>query len=432
MPRNYEVIKDYHSSWYATSANRLVMTLGALKDEVNCDVCVIGGGFTGLSAALELIDKGFSVTLLEANSLAGGASGMNGGHLQRGFSKSPGWMIDKFGLDQARLMSNLTLEGLALIIDRIRTHDIRCDLKFGHVTAGLHDKHLQELQTDINDWQKLGHSDIRLLNKREINNYVSAQGYIGGLYDPKAGHFHPLNYALGLAEACRKKGVRIHDNTKVTGILNADTATPVVTTEKSRVSAKYVLVAGAMDIPGFKTLRNRSITATAHMIATEPLTPEKAQALMPGDAAVIDANFIMNYYRLSADRRMLFGGNCNYSGRDFQNEDAELQARMLAIFPSMKNVKISHCWHGPLDLTANRMPYLGRLTPQVYFARGFGGHGVIATNILGKVMAEAIGGTATRFDMFDRIRHTPLLGGDMLKRPIFMLGMLWYRLRDLL
>lgn len=430
MRKKYENVKEYTSSWYAMTPNRLLVTLGPLKGEVNSDICVVGAGFTGLSAALELVQKGFSVTLLDEKTIAGGASGKNGGHLQRGFAKSPGYLAGRYGLDAARMICNTSLEGLGLILERITKYDIKCDLKFGHVTAAMTPKHSLELKDEVKQWEKIGHTDLKLLNKEELQGFVKSPQYIGGLLDPKGGHFHPLNYALGLAAACQKAGVKIYDDSKVTRIIPGDA--PKVVTANGSVKAKYVVLAGAITMKGAESVLSRSIVAAAHMIATEPLGEKRAREILPKDVAVADASFIMNYYRLSNDYRLLFGGNCNYTGKDFSDEDDELRQRMIDTFPTLKMTRIDHCWYGPLDFTANRLPHLGRLSPQIFFAHGFGGQGVIASNIVGKMLADAVTGTAEKFDVFAKIKHAPFIGGVLLKRPLFVLGMAWYKLRDAL
>lgn len=429
MPRKYENVKEYRDPWYALTANRLLVTLGGLHEEVNCDVCVIGGGFTGLSAALELAQKGMKVALLEKGNVAGSASGRNGGHIQRGFSQSPGWMIDKYGLETARMMCNISLEGLSLMLQRIATHDIQCDLKFGHLTASMAPKHSAELQADIKDWQRLGQQDMDWWDDKQAQETIFTTDYIGGLYDPKGGHFHPVNYALGLAQAFQKAGGLIYDQTPAMDIIPG--AVNKVITPSGAVKAKFVILAGATGMKGTPQIRKASLQVTAHMIATEPLGEKRARQIMARDIAVADARFIMNYYRFSDDYRLLFGGNCNYSDREYEGEDRRLHDRMTELFPSLKMTRIDHCWSGPLDLTMNRMPHMGRITPQIYFAHGFGGQGVVLTNILGKVLAEAVSGTAERFDVFAKIRHNPFPGGDALRRPLFLLAMTWYRLRDI-
>lgn len=419
---------NYNRPWYALTPNRLLKTLGGLQGEVNCDICIIGGGFTGLSAALELANKGYKVTLVEAATVAGSASGRNGGHVQRGFSKSPDWMIGKYGDTDARMMCDVSVEGVKLIEDRIAKYNIQCDLKHGHLTAAVKERQIADLQDEIKSWANIGYADMQFLDKRETQDIVRTDKYLSGLFDPNAAHFHPLNYALGLAQACIDAGVAIYEQSPVTAV--ATGATPTVTTENGKVTAKYVLIAGAIDLPQTVGIMRKSMSAQAHMIATEPLGEARARSLITKDIAVIDANFVMSYYRFSADHRLLLGGNCNYSGKDFGFETLDLKKRMTDVFPSLADVKIDHCWHGPLDLTGNRMPHMGRLSPTVYFAHGFGGHGVVATNILGKVMADAVSGSAEKFDVFAKVGHPPIFGGEIMKRPLFVLAMTWFKLRD--
>lgn len=431
MPRKYENVKEYHDPWYALTANRLLMTLGVLRDEVNCDVCVIGGGFTGLSAALELAEKGYSVTLLEKGTVGGLASGRNGGHVQRGFSQSPGWLIQQYGLETAKFLCNVSLEGLGLMLARMGEYDIKCDIKFGHLTAATNAKQQAELKKDIHDWQRLGHRDIEWWDEKTTQETVQTGFYTGGLFDSKGGHLHPLNYALGLAQAFQRHGGKIYEDTTAIGITPGE-PNRVLTAGGGSVHAKFVVLAGVTGMKGLSPLRKISMTATAHMIATEPLSDARRQQIMTRDIAVADARFIMDYYRFSSDNRLLFGGNCNYSDREYDGEDMRLRERMTSLFPILKMTRIDHCWSGPLDLTMNRIPHLGRLTPHIYFAHGFGGHGVILTNILGKIMAEAVSGTTERFDVFEKMRHNKFPGGELLKRPLFVAAMTWYRLRDML
>ena len=430
LNKRYKDLKGYRDSWYSLTANRLVMTLGPLTEEINADVCIIGGGFTGISAAYELVQQGYSVVILEKDTLCSGASGKSGGQLLRGFAQSPRDMADRYGSDTARFMNNVSLEGLALILQRIRDLNIDCDLKFGHLTAATRNKHIKALHYEADEWREIGHDDFTFLNKEETQSIVKSKKYIAGLYDPKGAHFHPLNYALGVAEAAQLRGVKIFDETPALEIVHGKT--PKIMTPQGVVKAKYVLIAGAVSMKGVDMIADTSIDAAAHMIATEPLGEERARRLITNDTAIADANFIMNYFRISSDYRLLFGGNCNYSNRDFKGQDRYLRNRLLKIFPELKHTAIEHCWYGPLNFTINRMPHLGRIGANVFYAHGFGGHGMISTNILGKIMAEAIMGTAERFDVFARIPHMPFPGGDLTKRPLFVLGMTWYKLRDLL
>lgn len=421
--------KTSTGSWYASTTNRLVPTLGALRGEINCDVCVIGAGFTGLSAALELSKKGYSVTLIEAESVAFSASGRNGGHLIRGYSKSPSVLAAHSSPESAKLMCDLTLESLDLILARIKEYKIDCDLKFGHVTAALNDQHAAGLKEDIEEWAKVGHPDLKYLNKDETQAFVKGKDYIAGLFDPRGAHFHPLNYALGIAQAAQGMGCKIYDKTPALSVQPGNPAT--VQTPQGSVKAKFVVLGGYVDFKGIESVNRKVIAATAHMIATEPLGA-LADKIMPQKVAVTDANFIMNYFRLSHDGRLLFGGNCNYSGLDYPGQSLILKKRMTDIFPELSDARIDYCWGGPLDITMNRMPHFGRIAPNIFYAHGFSGHGIILSNMAGKLMAEAIGGMTERFDVFTKIKHLPFVGGDLLKRPLFVLGMTWYRLRDML
>ncbi len=415
--------------WYALTSNRLLATLGVLEGEINCDVCVIGGGFTGLSAALELAQSGYSVTLLESQSVAASASGRNGGQLIRGYTAAVEDLGRKFDPATAKMMCNLTLEGLALIIERIAKYDIKCDLHFGHVTAALHDHHISSLKNEMEEWAKIGHTDLKYLDKQEVQSFVKNKKYIGGMFDPKGAHFHPANYALGIAQAAQEAGCKIYDKTSVLTI--AQGSPTRVITEKGVVNAKFVVLGGYVQFKGIEKLNRKVIAATAHIIATEPLG-ETARQILPKNVGVTDANFVMNYFRLSSDNRLLFGGNCNYSGLEYPGQSNLLKQRMVEVFPDLAKAAIAHCWGGPLDITLNRLPSFGRLAPNIFYAHGYCGHGIILSNLAGKLIADAIRGTAERFDVFTKIKHAPFVGGDLLKRPLFVLGMAWYRLRDML
>lgn len=430
---NYENKETFRRSWYSLSANRHVTTLGGLRSAVNSDICVIGGGFTGLSTAYELLRRGYAVTLLEAGPTPGfDASGRNGGHVLRGLAKSPSGLAARFGRDAARTMCDLSLQGIDLIKTRMAEHAIDCDFHHGHLTAALTARHLDDLRAECDDWQEHGFAGMRIADRAETQDLVRAPAYIGGLFDSTSGHFHPLNYALGLADAAIAAGLRLYTDSRVTHIdagANGGPATVHVQGGGS-VRAQHVVVAGAIALPQMQKPLAHSMVATAHMIATAPLSDRQMAETLPGNIAVADANFVMNYFRRSADNRLLFGGSCNYTGTDLGFEHRELRARMLRVFPHLRDVAVTNCWHGPLDLTANRLPEVGSLAPNVLFAHGFGGHGVALTNIMGVILADAVHGQLAHFDIFKRIGHIPFVGGKMTKRPLFVLGMWWYMLRD--
>lgn len=431
---NYDKQKDFRKSWYEVSTPVRAQTAGPLTHSTTADVCIIGGGFTGLSAALELSRQNYRVVVLEAgDSMAADASGKNGGHIQRGLAQPPGVLIAKYGHDMARTLCDMSLEGIDIIHNRVQEFSIPCDLQPSQLIAGMTPRHLHELEDEQASWRSLGLEDgISMLDQRGCENYVRGHGYIGGMFDSRSGHFHPYAYAQGIAQAAQINGAILHTHTRAVSISTVNGQSIVAAENGASVTARFVLVAGAINIAPMRQTLRKSISATAHMIATAPLSAAQAAELMPGKAAIADANFIMNYYRLSHDNRLLFGGNCNYSGRDLGLEHLELKNRLTKVFPTLADISIDHCWHGPLDLTVNRLPAVGRLAPDVFYAHGFGGHGVAATNLMGKLVAQAMMGTAERLDIFERIHHIPFVGGTFTKRPLFMLGMLWYQLRDAL
>jgi len=399
--------------------NRLLVTLGTLRGEINCDVCVIGAGFTGISAAFELIQKGYSVTLLEAKNIVDCAPGKTGSHLQRGFHHAPGKLAKKYGASGAKMLSNLSLEGLALIVERIAKHEIKCDLKFGHLTAALSNGHVNSLKRRIDDWAKLGHVDLKFITKREMPAYVGCGKYIGGLFDPKGAHFHPTNYVLGVMQIAQNMGCRIYDETPVTAVKQGETVR--VETKNGAVNAKFVVLGGYVSIPGIPGLNQKIMPLALPMLATQPLGKTLSHKILPRNTAVIDSYNIMNYYKLSNDNRLIFG--CVGQGID-------LKKRMASLFPDLAKVQLAHEWKSPMDFTLNHMPNFGRLADNIFYAQGYCGQGIILGNLAGKLIAEAVSGTAERFDVFARIKHLPISGADTFKKRILALGMAWYRLRD--
>lgn len=430
MPKNYENLKEYKDSWYSLTPNRLIVTLGVLKEEVNCDVCIVGAGFTGLSAAIELAEKGLSVVVLESQTVGGGASGRNSGYICRGLGQTPGYMIERFGLAEARFMAHLSLEGLGLMLERINSHKIDCDLKFGHLTAGLRPRHVGQLQQTLRDWGKLGHEDLDYIDKRGMDKMVGSDRYSSGLFDPKGAHFHPLNYALGLAHATQRQGVKIYDTTNVFEIVPGNS--PTIITAQGTVRAKFVILTGVSGIKGTESMGHKTLAASAYMLSSEPISETRARNMLPKNIVVSHIGDFPHYYSLSTDNRLLFGGNINHRNSNFAAADAALRARMLQVFPGMKMTLTQHCWSVPLSLTRNRLPHLGRMGGNIYFAHGFGASGVIATNIIGKILGEAVSGQAGRFDVFARLRHASFPGGTLLQHPLFALGRAWYNLREMI
>ena len=410
---------NYTNSWYAMTPNRLLVTLGSLRGEINCDVCVIGAGFTGISAAFELTQKGYSVTLLEAKPIVDCAPAKTGSHLLRGFHHTPDKLIDKYSAPGARVLNNLTLEGLALIVERIAKHDIKCDLKFGHLTAATDQKHVNALKRRIDDWAKLGHVDLSFVAKKDMPDYVDCKKYAGGLFDPKGAHFHPTNYVLGLLQIAQALGCKIYDDTAVTSVTPGETVR--IATKNGAVNAKFVVLGGYVRIPGIPALNKKIMPLSLPMLATQPLEDMVSHKILPRNTAVQDTYSIMNYYRFTSDHRLIFGSAAR---------GVDLRKRMAALFPLLNGVEISHEWDSPLDFTLNRMPHFGRLANNIFYAQGYCGQGIILGNLAGKLIAEAVSGTAERFDVFAQIKHMSISGADSLKKRILALGMAWYRWQD--
>lgn len=422
-------------SWYAASANPHA-PFPSLEGDRRCDVLVIGAGFTGLSAALHLAERGYDVTVLEANRVGWGASGRNGGQIVTGFNRTMGEIAGWVGREDARRLWDMNEELKALLAERVLRHEIDCDLRWGYMLAAMKRRHILDLRGMLAEMETLGYRQARYLNRGEVQRLVACEDYVGGLLDSGSGQLHPLNYALGLADAARQAGAHIFEGAKVTRL--EDGATPVAVTDSGRrVTADHVILAANAYLDPIhpeadRLARSRIMPVGTYMIATEPLGEERALKLIPGDMAVADINFVLNYYRLSRDRRMLFGGGVAYSAMTPPAMDRRLHRTMAWFFPDLKDVKIDYCWGGNVAITINRTPHFGRIAPNIYFAQGYSGHGVALTGLAGKLMAEAVAGTAERFDVFSRIPHQPFPGGRLLRMPALVLAMSWYRLRDML
>ena len=392
---------------------------------------MIGGGFTGLSAALELARRDYDVVLLEAKRLGWGASGRNGGQIVSGYAADHAGIARQFGEATARRLWDLAEEAKTLIRQRVATHRIACDLNWGYIFAADKPRHLRDLARIQAYWARTyGYDGPRLLDRAAIEARVGSSRYHGGLHDPGSGHLHPLNYALGLAAAARAAGARLFEDSEVTAITGG--GRPSARTAAGRVRARHLVLAGNAYMGPLAAAMHRHVMPVGSCIAaTEPLDPAMARDLLGDNEAVADCNFILNYFRLSADRRMLFGGRASYSTLQPRDLAGFMRRKMLHVFPQLAGRRIDYAWGGNLGITLNRMPHLGRIDGETYFAHGFSGHGVALSGLAGKLTAEAVAGTAERFDVFADIPHRRFPGGRF-RTPLLVLAMLYYRLRDLL
>ena len=418
----------YPQSYYAFSANP-VPARPELQGETETDVCIIGAGYTGLSTALFLLENGFKVTVLEAAKVGFGASGRNGGQIVNSYSRDIDSIERTANPKNAKLMADMAFEGGRIIRDRISKYNIQCDLKDGGVFAAFTKKQMAHLESQKKLWERFGHNQLELLDAKGIRKVAATDNYIGGMLDMSGGHIHPLNLALGEAAAIESLGGVIHEQSPATRIERG--ANPVVHTPKGRVKAKFVVVAGNAYLGNLvPELASKSMPCGTQVITTEPLSDELAKTLLPQDYCVEDCNYLLDYYRLSGDKRLIYGGGVVYGARDPANIEAIIRPKMLKTFPQLKNVKIDFAWTGNFLLTLSRLPQVGRIGDNIYYSQGCSGHGVTYTHIAGKVIAETLRGQAERFDAFASLPHYPFPGGRMFRVPFTAMGAWYYTMRD--
>ena len=418
----------YPQSYYAFSANP-VPPRPELIGETETDVCIVGAGYTGLSTALFLLENGFKVTILEAAKVGFGASGRNGGQIVNSYSRDIDVIERTSNAKHAQLMGEMAFEGGRIIRDRIKKYDIKCDLKDGGVFAAFTKKQMEHLESQKKLWERYGHTQLEMLDAKRIREVAATDSYIGGMLDMSGGHIHPLNLALGEAAAVESLGGVIHEQSPATRIDRG--ANPVVHTPKGRVKAKFVIVAGNAYMGNLiPELASKSMPCGTQVITTEPLSDEVAKSLLPQDYCVEDCNYLLDYYRLSGDKRLIYGGGVVYGARDPANIEAIIRPKMLKTFPQLKDVKIEFAWTGNFLLTLSRLPQVGRIGDNIYYSQGCSGHGVTYTHVAGKVLAESLRGQAERFDAFASLPHYPFPGGRAFRVPFTAMGAWYYSLRD--
>jgi len=419
----------YPDSYYAATATAWPPH-PALKGDVTTDVCVVGAGYTGLSAAIHLAERGYSVTLLEAERVGFGASGRNGGQLGTGQRKDQRTLEEKFGKEWAHRLWSLSEDSVATVKGLIADHNIQCDLTPGVVMAAWKAGEVEWMKEEVDHMaREYGYDKLEFIPQKEIREQIGTTRYHAGLLDEGAAHLHPLNYALGIAKAAEAKGVKIYEHTPVTKITDTDPAK--VHTKHGTVTARFVVVATNGYLKKLEPRMARFIMPINNfIIATEPLGDDMARALIRDNVAVQDTKFVIDYYRLSADNRMLFGGGENYSSKFPHDIAAFVSKPMLRVFPQLADAKIDYAWGGTLAITMSRMPDFGRLAPNVLYAQGFSGQGINMATLAGKLLSEAVAGQAERFDWMSTIKIPTFPGGTLLRYPGLVAGMLWYAMQD--
>jgi len=429
---------EYPGSYYAATRGT-EPDAPALAGSVRADVCIIGGGFTGLSAALHLAGKGLDVVVLEASRVGFGASGRNGGQMGTGLRKSQMELEAKYGEDQARAIWDLTQEAKATIRRLVATHDIACDLKPGQLHADLAPKRrtaegwMKRLEANTREVdflaERYGYEDMVPWGAEEMRDALGTVAYDAGIMDWGAGHLHPLNFALGMARAAVAAGVRICERTRVDRVIPGHPHT--IRTGNGSVTAEKILYAmNGYHMGVEREAASHVMPINNFIVATEPLGEDLARALIRDDVCVADSKFVVNYYRLSADKRMLFGGGETYSFTFPDDIPALVRPNMEAIYPQLKGVKIDYSWGGTLGITANRLPYLQELDDTRLTASGYSGQGVAMATMAGRLMAEHVLGVEDGFRALATLKHHRFPGGQALRHPILVLAMSWYALRD--
>lgn len=405
-----------------------------LSASVDCDVCVVGGGIAGSSAALHLAERGYRVVLLEEHRIGWGASGRNGGQVLPGVASGQAKLNRLIGSTAARTVWDVSVEGLSLVRELIARHGIQCDWADGHLSTALKPRHERELRQELEQLHKqFGYDSVRYMEREELRSVIASDRYTGGLYDKHAGHLNPLDYTIGLATAAERAGAVLFEGTRAEQVSVTQPGGVLIRTHHGEVRARHAVLCGNVYLgETAPVLASKIMGVSTYIVATEPLAAQRARQLIANNAAVSDMNWVLDYFRLTADHRLLFGGRVNYSDLASFDAPTATRKRMLRVFPQLADARIEYSWGGYVDITLNRAPDFGRLAPNVYYLQGFSGHGVALAGMAGKLIGEAIAGTAERFDVFAAIPHRDFPGGAVLRRPLLVLAMLYYRLKDLL
>lgn len=416
-------------SYYAATAN-FSPVYPDLIEPVSCDVCIVGGGFTGLSTAVHLAERGYDVVLLEAERVGWGASGRNGGQVGSGQRKDQDELEALLGIYHARCLWELAEESKKTVKGLIKKHQIQCDYKPG-VLHPMHKasyvKHAHRYAEKLQ--QDYGYKHATIVSSKEMQEMLGTAAYHGGWLDTDAGHLHPLNYALGLAQAATQAGANIFEASRVTRYSTAQKV--LVETERATVSADFLVLGCNGYLRQLEPrIAGKIMPINNFILATEPFGSTEASALIRDDVAVADSRFVINYFRLAADKRLLFGGGENYTRRFPSDIKSFVRKYMLKIYPQLEHTRIDYAWGGTLAVTMNRLPHFGRLADNVFYAQGYSGHGVAMASLAGKLLAQAIAGNAEKFDIFEKVPSATFPGGHYLRWPGLVLGMLYYSLRD--
>ncbi len=418
---------EHTGSYYAATANDTT-DFPALAGDQQADVCIVGAGFTGIATAISLAERGYKVHVVEANRVGWGASGRNGGQLIGGIAGEKA-IAKHHGRDVEELFGQLRWRGHEIVRQRVADHAIDCDLKFGYVDVAIKPRHLDDFRYD---YERLAAADfpheVRMLSREETREVTGTDRYLGALLNMGNGHVHPLNLCVGEARAAASLGVTISEQSPVTRITGGTKAR--VETASGSVSADFVVIAGNAYHGVDPALRGIMFPVNSFIVATEPLADDVVARINPQDLAICDPNFVLQYYRLSSDRRLLFGARLNYFGDDPAVISRRHRKSIARLYPELADVRIDYAWGGTIGVPLNRVPQMGRVAPNVLYSQGYSGHGVNVTHIAGEILADAVAGTLERFDLFAEVPPVRVPGAHTLRKPMVALGVLYYMIRD--
>lgn len=420
-------------SWYDASKN-LTLNFPKAAGEYKCDVAILGAGKTGLSSAIHLAKAGFKTLVLEEKHVGFGASGRSGGQFIVGFSCSLDKMIKLVGEADAKKLFWLSVESIELLKSLIKEYNIDCDLVTNYYHAAVKKWQVPELESMLNIYHKFGYGkNCYLIDRSDISKHILTERYHSLLFDPYSGHLHPLNLTLGLAKAASSLKVDIFENSKITSY-KASKDDVTLTTDQATIKAKYLILGGNAYVSGLESkFENRIMPVATYIAASQVIDQSLIKRLIPNNAAVADLNLALDYFRLSGDGRMLYGGRASYSLVPPLNLSRSMYQRMIKTFPDLANHNIEYTWGGLVGITANRTPYFGKIGSQVLFAGGFSGHGVALSLLAGKIMADVISAKQQQnFDLFAKIKHMPFIGGRLFRMPLLVLGTTYFRLKEFL
>lgn len=426
-------MQNYPNSYYIDSLDRNLIQHPSLLDSHECDLCIIGGGFTGLSTAIEASKKGLKVILLEQNKVAWGASGRNGGQIGIDISNGVQNLENKYGFETVKSLWNVSLDAVKLIDQRIDEFKIQCDKKIGNLSVATNHSTVKDFESEIDYYQKkLDYHSTKILTRDEVSEAVGSNRYFGGHLQEEGGHLHPLKYALGLADAALSLNVDIYEDSKVIKINEEKNYVEVLTLNGSVKAKNIALCCNAYLEEIDAGIKSKIMPIINYMIATQPISDHLQKTILPSDYCVCDTNFDLNYYRLSSDKRMIFGGGVSYSLKHSEKLAKRTEQRMLKVFPALSSEKAEYIWGGYVGITVNRTPDIGQTSPRIFYAHGFSGHGVALTGIAGKIIANSIfSGEKGVLETFEKIKHRNFPGGRLFRMPLLVTISALQRMTDI-